>query len=551
MLKKLFLLLISAAAITLAANEPLLRVGSMSDTHVTRDISSCGILKDTFELFKQHKVDLILNSGDIADVYDAEAYRNYRNTFNTVFTDSAVKPQEIFAYAYHDVIGHQSNDPWSAFKDVKRYLEATNNPYDIVKVKGYTFVVLPQYHEVREYKKLLDTAEKMRDGKPFFIVDHVPLHNTVAVSLNGNSKARELVSRHPDAIHISGHNHSLLTNELNIWQGEFTAINAGFLHGSMVVKKTCDVAMVMDIYRDKIICKRFFTDSQKQYKSDANWIIPLPFNKKTAPYSRENRLKNSVAPAFPADAKITISQNTKGVTVRFPQAVKADDIYKYKLELLRNTDGKLHSFADYEITGPFETGLLNVPTHPAYTFSIGYFDYGAKYQVKVTPVHFSGRKGTPLETDFVVTAKSDAKVVFESRNPMNECFATIGTTGKNDHKTVDAKVLHDGFYHIDGEKSTLRVYFPSHIWKSKTGGRVVIDAQVLQGADRTIFFQMRCLEPRKFIPQRAYTTPGNILKTRYVIEFNKLDRDDYNFYLNMKDGGKGRIKIDYIRIERY
>ena len=277
--------------------KPIFKAGIMSDTHVTKDINSCSILKDTFELFKQHNVELIINAGDIADVYDKTAYRNYRKTFNSVFTDSAKAPKEIFSYAYHDVAGHKSKDPFTAFKDVRKYLEIKHAPYDIVRHKGYIFLAMPQYHTQEMYQKQLDVAAREHENKPFFIVDHVAPHGTVAVSLNGNYYVKNLLDKYPDAIHISGHNHSLLTNELNIWQGNFTAVNAGFLHGSMRVKKTCDVALIMEVYENKIIFRRFFTDTKAEYKSAPEpWCIALPFDKKTAPYSKENRLKKSPVP---------------------------------------------------------------------------------------------------------------------------------------------------------------------------------------------------------------------------------------------------------------
>ena len=386
--------------------EPIFRAGVMSDTHVTDAPESCSILKDTLELFKAHNVDMVINSGDIADVYHPQAYKNYRQTFNTVFSDPQSRPREIFAYAYHDIIGHnKTKDPWSAFKDVKKYLEATNDPYDIVTHKGYTFVVYPQYHEPKKYKELLDKAEKTRGNKPFFIIDHVPLHDTVINSLNGNGEAKALVERHPDAVHISGHIHSLLTNDLNIWQGKFTAINAGFLHGSMRVKKSCDVAGIMDVYSDKIVFRRFFTDSKKEYNAASPWCIPLPFDSKTAPYSANARLKNSSAPEFSADAKASAVFSGKGVVLTFPQASPAVNVHQYDIEFQVEENGSWRTYSCHNLPGCFFTANKEVSPSCSHTFSEGFFDTGKSYRIKITPVHFSGKAGAPLYTVFQADKK--------------------------------------------------------------------------------------------------------------------------------------------------
>ena len=548
-MKKLFTIFITLFTLISTA-QPVLRIGVMSDTHVTGDISSCSILKDALNLFKKHNVDLIINAGDISDIYDAESYINYRKTYNAVFSDPAGRPREIFAYAYHDIINHKGSTPFDAFKDVKKYLEATNDPYDIIKHKGYTFICLPQYHQPAEYKKLLDEAEKSRDGKPFFIIDHVPLHGTVTDSLNGNYAARDLVSQHPSAIHISGHNHSLLTNDLNIWQGEFTAVNAGFLHGSMRVKKSYDVAMVMEVYKDKIIFRRFFTDTQKEYFAENSpWQIPLPFNPETAPYSAKNRLERSPVPNFPDKAVISVNVTENGADIKFPHAACGMQIHKYHLELQQKIDGKWQFLTEKTIFGPYLNDARSFKQYGSAFFSIGYFEVGKDYRVSVTPFHFSGKSGTALSAEFKVSAYPKCKVVFESRSPMQDCRSTIGITGKPNHKT--AVIPSDGFCHIEEEKISVRLHFPKGVWYGKQRGRIIFDVQSIFDPDRTLHLQLRCLSPRRFVPTRILTLPGNTAKTRYVIETNLLDRSDYQFYLNMKEGGPGKVKIDYVRIERY
>ena len=550
-MKKFLFTLLSFSTLTLFA-KPVFRAGIMSDTHVTSDPGSCSILKDSLELFKAHKVDLVINAGDIADIYDQQAYVNYRKTFNSVFPDAKTRPQEIFAYAYHDIIKHPANDPWSAFKDVKKYLEISHDPYDIINFKGYTFVIYPQYHEPQKYRELLDKAEKARGNKPFFIIDHVPLHDTVVNSMNGNKAAKALVERHPDAIHISGHIHSLLTNELNIWQGKFTAVNAGFLHGSMRVKKSCDVAAIMEVYSNKIVFRRFFTDSKKEYKADSPWSIPLPFDGNNAPYNAENRLKNSVAPEFSANAKASAASTENGVVITFPQASPAESVHQYDIEFQIEENGKWRMFSHHNQPGHFFTANKEIAPSYSCTFSHGYFDAGKSYRTKITPVHFSGKTGAPLYIPVQTSSKPAAKVIFESKDPMKECICRYGYIGKDADKVH--KAAEDGFYHVKEDNIGTRLYFPDYPWSGKENARFIFELDICHdAADRSSLLIVRDDNPANpiYIPVRCHTSLGCSGGIRYVVDYSLKRNPGGKLNLYIKNGGKLKVKFNYVRIELY
>ena len=119
MKKLLTALVCGAALLSVAAEKPLVRVGLMTDTHVTPRISSCSSLKKALQIFKANNVDLIVNSGDVADTHKAQAYKNYYDTVRSVYP--ANKPKELFSFAWHDVInvGNWNNGwqkAWPLFK---------------------------------------------------------------------------------------------------------------------------------------------------------------------------------------------------------------------------------------------------------------------------------------------------------------------------------------------------------------------------------------------------------------------------------------------------
>ena len=46
----------------------------------------------------------------------------------------------------------------------------------------------------------------------------------------GEWHTREILNRHPQVVNFSGHVHGSLRNDVFLWQGEFTAVNAGKRH---------------------------------------------------------------------------------------------------------------------------------------------------------------------------------------------------------------------------------------------------------------------------------------------------------------------------------
>ena len=109
---------------------PLLRIGIVTDTHVTEDPNSCVLLEKSLSLFKNKKADMVINAGDIAQVYNVKAYRNYRETVNKVYRNNKKTP-EIFIYANHDRMTRKES-VWQVFKDVKKL-------YGVTRVYDYEF----------------------------------------------------------------------------------------------------------------------------------------------------------------------------------------------------------------------------------------------------------------------------------------------------------------------------------------------------------------------------------------------------------------------------
>lgn len=227
-MKNFFLLCAALAAFALtAAEEPILRAGIMTDTHIGETAESCAHVRKAFELFRAQKADLVVNLGDIANDHFPSGYRHYRRIFNEVFPEP--RPAELFVFAGHDARGFRGTDD-EAYKVVEKEIGASNSTYGKLVLKGYPFLVFRQGPDLERYERDIAQAEKEFPGKPIFVLNHEPPINTTYHSIYWGSRTlRPILERHSRVVQFTGHAHSSVRDERNIWQGKFTSISAGCL----------------------------------------------------------------------------------------------------------------------------------------------------------------------------------------------------------------------------------------------------------------------------------------------------------------------------------
>lgn len=539
---------VSAALLCCAAENPLARVGIITDTHVTKKIQSCKSLKNALLLFKKHKVDMIVNCGDVAEKYDVQAYKNYRATVRSVYPQD--KPKELFSFANHDRIGMSYEKAWPL---VKKHLEIEHELYSSHQLAGYIFLTSTQNVKWKPYEKLISDACKSTPDKPVFLVDHVPGCATTSNTQTwGNGTTRRILNKYPQIVHLTGHVHGTFRNELNIWQGEYTTVNAGCtsqswsgsLIGTVPERRRADEALLLEIYKDKLIFRRFDLVTNKEYKPDTPWLVPLPFDPKTAPYTAAKR-KLVKAPEFASGAKITLKPDQKKcnfLELSFPEA--KGEIYIYRLTLQRkNKAGQWENFSTQEIFGSFwlEENKRNICRHK---ISAGFFDTGKDYKLLLEPLNFGKVAGKALSSEFTMPEKAETTVVFESVDPMKELSFKSGLA---DGKTFRSK---DGFYWNNAWNS--RLILPDHVWKApeKTRFRFTIDLEMKQPAwDRQWTIVLRNPKPLENANTRLVTPQGNSGVQRYVIEFSKR-KAFFNYYLLIREGRAGAIRFDYVKVEK-
>ncbi len=531
---------------------PLWKAGIVTDTHVARTRASCELVKKACDLFAEKGIDIFINCGDIADHYYPEAYPILKEITDGAFP--AKKPEKIWIYANHDHIDRQ-NEPWRVvMADVKRLLGATNDFFDVMDFKDYPLVSLPQWYTYNapDYahveKMLTDVCKKYPTG-PVFVFDHVPPLDTTDNSVTwGDAKRRELYSKFPRVVDICGHAHGSLRSELNIWQGAFTAVNMGCLQvwgghsvGAAPQSKRNYGAVVMEVYPDRLVFRRFDVRTKAEYSAAEPWTVSLPFDPATAPYRRERTTATEPVPAFPAGATLALAPDApfSALTLAFPRAEGAHGTYIYKVEV---TSAEGTSLARCDLFGQFYLPEDAREPRLERRLSAGYFEPGRSYRVRVTPCNCFGKGGRPIEATFAAPSARPGTTLFASTDPMSDCGFWTGLSGGKQVKATD------GWYVIGG--GNYRLVFPDGVWgKEKGKFRFTVDLEMEQDGPRTWTLVLRHPEPLTNANARIATPIGASGLSRYVIEFARRD-PAHNYYLLVREGGPGRIRFKSVRIER-
>lgn len=534
------------------SSAPLWKAGIVTDTHVHRTRESCNLVKAACDLFAAHDVDYFVNCGDIADHYYAEAYPILKEITDGAFPKKP--PRKIWVYANHDHIDRK-DEPWRVvMADVKRLLGATNDFFDVIDFKGCPLVVFPQWYTYNKQdlahaeKMLADVCAKYPSG-PVFVFDHVPPFATTDNSVTwGDGKRHELYSKFPRVIDICGHAHGSLRSELNIWQGAFTAVNMGCLQvwgghavGAAPSSKRNYGAVVMEVYRDRVVFRRFDVRTKAEYGASEPWTVPLPFDPATAPYRRERTAVTEPVPAFPAGASLSLAADNpfSAVSLSFPRAEGAHGTYIYKVEV---TSPEGRSLARCDLFGQFYLPEGSRERHVERRLSAGYFEPGRSYRVRVTPCNCFGKEGRALEAEFTAPSSRRGTALYASSKPMEECGFWTGLEGG---RRLKAK---DGWYEIAG--GNYRLEFPEGAWgKEKGRFRFTVDMETEQEGVRTWTLVLRNPKPLKNGNARIATPTGASGPSRYVIDASRHNLETV-YYLLVREGGKGRIRFNSIRIER-
>ena len=360
-------------------------LGVVSDIHVDaargdfRKFGDTAQFEKALRWFDAHGVDGVVVAGDMADNGMINQLEVVGEAWFRVFpggrsTADGRKVEQLFVYGNHDFEGQDYDqfgyrffektsfeagqirtDPAAAWKHVFHEEYA---PIWIKEVKGYQFVGahwqlgkdswggIPQ---VETWFR--DNAAKIGRDKPFFFIQHCHPKDTVYGAeawCPDKGYATRALSAFPNAVAFSGHSHTSLTDERSIWQGAFTSIATSSLrYGGKVDKYEQRQGMLVKVYEDRMVIVR--RDFLHDESLGDDWIVPLPVAE-PKPFAFDVRAAKSVAPEFPANAKIAVRREADGWLVTIPcadAAVTRAFIYEVATGLT-DKDGKSLVFKAFD-----------------------------------------------------------------------------------------------------------------------------------------------------------------------------------------------------------
>ena len=244
------------------SGKPLLKVGVISDVHILvagdSRWQSCEVFEKALRPYDSMRADAVLLCGDIAYCGLVAELECAASIWKKVFPEGRRSDGEpivqLFELGDHDLGGFAHKYQWAlknsadpdavnhplVYADIpavwERLFGEKWTPIQLKTVKGYNFVVahfpvnggggtgdVPN-PGIADVLAKADTDPK----KPFFYTQHRPVYGTLpeaapdALEKSVNHKA---LAAHPNVLAFFGHCHRNCADELNLWQGAYTAIH--------------------------------------------------------------------------------------------------------------------------------------------------------------------------------------------------------------------------------------------------------------------------------------------------------------------------------------
>ena len=329
-----------------AGEQPLLRVGVLSDVHVYNDAMD-SIFRDALQWYRKRDIDAMILAGDFTvDGVEADMARVAKTWFSVFPKDKGRKGrhvERVFVYGNHEIDGTRYGNAikrWTredlqtyAIKDHraeywKKYFREPYSDFYRKDIKGYTFLAA-HYQNGREnpgmgafFRAQDPTLPK---DKPIFYIQHKHPKWTIPWgSDNGNST--RILKNYPNLICFSGHCHISLVDERSIWQKTFTSVNTASLvrrgirslhENAKVASKDKDYVpqmarhsckdshegMLMLVYADRVELHRMDLGHDEEL---GVWIIPNDVTQR--PYRYDTRKAQAALnpPQFTGDDAVRV-----------------------------------------------------------------------------------------------------------------------------------------------------------------------------------------------------------------------------------------------------
>lgn len=437
---------------------PNLVIGIVSDIHL-RGADTAATFIHTLEYFRSQKVDGVIIAGDMADQGLLPQLQVVADAWFQVFPKNkgldGKRTEPLFVYGNHDVEAHtwggtvkevgkevaeaQGIGPQRA-KAWKQCFKEPYQPIWMKTIKGYHFIGA-HWENQNHISGLADflqehNAELTADGKPFFYIQHPHPKDTCNCAWawgRDDGTVTRLLSGYPNAIAFSGHSHSPLDDDRDLWQGAFTSIGTSslkYLYPMPARENTYQddwsakppsqmpkmdpsdgrQGMVMRVYDSAITFeKREFVYDEPIGEA---WYLPWPISV-TEPLSFENRAKTAPIPQFPAGTKVTVTGGSgadrygtsqKQVTVHFPTVLKKNAgvrAFDYEVQVEYDWLDVRHVAATKRVFSPkCYLGENKEEGEVICVFGESELPKDFAYRFAIRPCNCFGGKGNPIYSDW-------------------------------------------------------------------------------------------------------------------------------------------------------
>lgn len=440
--------------------EPRLRLGVMSDIHLTWHVDEPGSyerIEKVLKYYRDRNVDGVVIAGDIADWGFAGQLVEFAELWRKVFPDDRAPDghhvERLFVGGNHDFEGPY--EPYShkgrpIFEMKEEFIKTVGmekvwerafgekyEPIWFKEVKGYAFTGAHWKCEKGLKDFLAANHRKINPQLPYFHIQHPHPLGTVyqGVFSEGSwnydhGAVTKTLAAYPNAVALSGHTHVPLTDERGIWQGEFTSIGTGSLsyvwhlpgrenstpekgHVAQMDEinpwpwKDPDRGhhlMVFNVFDDRIEIERREAFGLGSLGED--WVVPTDAGRR--PYAYKKRSETFPPPEFPAGAAVETVRRADGkdrkgkatdqVEVRFPSATAGKSrAYEYEVVVQRKTDAGWERCVVRKVFSPTYHKAQAAETAVATcVFAVAELPEDCRFEV--TPLSSFGTRGKPLVT---------------------------------------------------------------------------------------------------------------------------------------------------------
>lgn len=326
---------------------PVFRFAVCSDSHI-EGIGSPGYVRlkkamdyslsfaSADENYK--KLDSFFIAGDITNKGSREEF----DSFKEIYDYGKEKGLNILCTVAK---GHDSITMGK--KSLEYYSALTGQETDFHRViGGYHFIGVSTSRLKKHFnsqfqkmwlKKELDKAVKDTPDKPVFLMHHEHVKYTVYGSYDedgwGKILFADLLKKYPQVVDFSGHSHYPVNDPRSVWQKEYTAIGTGSLkYTELTVDGEQKVhpeaydkcANFLIVEADKKHNLRVIGIDCLAEEILCEYYLENPADINNREYTKEKQRARSLPPLFPADTKISLTEQDGFYSAAYPKAESAD-----------------------------------------------------------------------------------------------------------------------------------------------------------------------------------------------------------------------------------